>query len=87
MSRRPKIDDTDRKTGNLKYASYEEYEAALDKWGESSTKESAGWTGIGFGSAMAMVLSFELNRSIWWIIVHGICSWGYVIYRAWEGNY
>lgn len=43
--------------------------------------------GLGFGSAMAMILSFELNHSIGWMILHGIFSWGYVIYRAWKGNY
>ncbi|MGA9672789.1 MAG: hypothetical protein WBQ94_26465 [Terracidiphilus sp.] len=53
----------------------------------SDSSSSAGWTGIGFGSAMAMVLSFELNHSIWWMVVHGVCSWAYVIYRACQGNY
>ena len=47
----------------------------------------AGWAGIGLGAAMAMILSFQLNHSIGWMIVHGICSWGYVIYRAFQGNY
>jgi hypothetical protein len=50
-------------------------------------KSSAASTGIGFGSAMAMILSFELNHSVWWMLLHGICSWFYVIFRAWKGNY
>lgn len=50
-------------------------------------KSSTASAGIGFGSAMAMILSFELNHSIWYMILHGICSWFYVFYRAWKGNY
>jgi hypothetical protein len=50
-------------------------------------KGSAASSGLGFGSAMAMVLSFQLNHSILWMILHGVCSWFYVIYRAWQGNY
>jgi len=48
---------------------------------------SAGVAGIGLGSALAIVLSFQLNHSILWAIVHGILSWFYVLYRAWQGNY
>jgi hypothetical protein len=52
-----------------------------------SNQTSGAAAGIGFGSALAMILSFELNHSILWAIVHGICSWFYVLYRAWKGNY
>jgi hypothetical protein len=38
--------------------------------------------GVGFGSALAMVISWSLNKSILWAIVHGIFSWFYVIYYA-----
>lgn len=38
--------------------------------------------GIGFGAAMAMAISFSVNKSIMWAIVHGIFGWGYVIYYA-----
>ena len=47
----------------------------------------AGAAGIGLGSAIAIVLSFQLNHSILWAIIHGILSWFYVAYRAWQGNY
>jgi hypothetical protein len=50
-------------------------------------KGSAASTGIGFGSAMAMVLSFQLNHSVLYMILHGICSWIYVGFRVWKGNY
>lgn len=41
---------------------------------------SAAKTGIGFGSALAMVISYAANSSIGWAIIHGIFSWAYVIY-------
>ncbi len=37
-------------------------------------------TGISFGSALAMVISYTAWHSIGWAIVHGIFSWFYVIY-------
>ena len=52
-----------------------------------SNQTTAATAGISFGSALAMILSFQLNHSILWAIVHGICSWLYVIYRALKGNY
>ena len=36
--------------------------------------------GITFGSALAMVISYVNWHSIGWAIIHGILSWGYVIY-------
>ena len=48
---------------------------------------NGGCLGIGIGSALAMILSFQLNHSILWAILHGIFSWFYVIYRAIQGNY
>lgn len=39
-------------------------------------------TGIGLGSAIAVVCSWHRNRSIFWAIVAGILGWLYVIYFA-----
>jgi hypothetical protein len=39
-------------------------------------------TGIGLGSAIAVVCSWQRNRSILWAILAGILSWIYVIYFA-----
>lgn len=39
-------------------------------------------TGIGLGSAIAIVCSWQRNRSILWAILAGILSWFYVIYFA-----
>jgi hypothetical protein len=39
-------------------------------------------SGIGLGSALAIVLSWHRNKSILLAILHGILSWFYVIYFA-----
>ena len=36
-------------------------------------------TGLGFGSVIAIVCSWQRNRSILWAILAGIFSWFYVI--------
>jgi len=36
--------------------------------------------GVGFGSALAMAISFTTHKSVLGAIVHGICSWLYVPY-------
>lgn len=36
-------------------------------------------TGISFGSALAMVISYCNWHSIGWAIIHGLMSWVYVI--------
>lgn len=36
----------------------------------------------GMGMSLAMILSWSRNGSIAWCIVHGLLSWGYVIYFA-----
>ena len=38
--------------------------------------------GIGIGAALAIVCSWQRNRSILWAILAGILSWFYVIYFA-----
>ncbi|MBP6784524.1 MAG: hypothetical protein KA152_12090 [Verrucomicrobiales bacterium] len=39
-------------------------------------------TGIGLGSAIAVVCSWQRHRSILWAILAGILSWIYVIFFA-----
>ncbi len=36
--------------------------------------------GIGFGSCLAMVISYTAWKSVGWAIIHGILGWFYVIY-------
>jgi hypothetical protein len=38
--------------------------------------------GIGFGSALAIAISWSVNHSILWAIIHGLLSWIYVVYYA-----
>ncbi len=35
---------------------------------------------IGFGAALAMVLSWTANKAIGWAVIHGILGWVYVVY-------
>ena len=39
-------------------------------------------TGLSLGGAIAVVCSWERNRSILWAILAGLLSWLYVIYYA-----
>ena len=39
-------------------------------------------TGISMGTALAMILSYSVNQSILWAIIHGVLSWVYVLYFA-----
>jgi hypothetical protein len=47
-----------------------------------SGSSTAATAGIGFGTALAMTISFNVNHSILWAILHGIFGWFYVIYYA-----
>jgi len=43
-------------------------------------------SGLAFGSALAITISWSLHKSILWAILHGVGSWLYVIYYAIEGG-
>ncbi len=45
-------------------------------------KREVAKSGIGFGTALAIAISWHTNQSLLWAIVHGILSWLYVIYYA-----
>ena len=47
-----------------------------------SNTNSAAKAGIGFGSAMAITISWSVNHSILWAILHGLFGWFYVVYYA-----
>jgi hypothetical protein len=49
---------------------------------EYSVRVSGAKYGIGFGSALAMAVSYSNNHSIFWAIVDGLLGWIYVIYFA-----
>jgi hypothetical protein len=42
--------------------------------------QKVGLHGASFGSALAMAISFNVNHSLGWAILHGLFSWFYVIY-------
>lgn len=48
----------------------------------SDGARSAAKAGIGFGTALAITISWSANKSILWAIIHGVFSWFYVIYYA-----
>jgi len=47
---------------------------------DSETKRSVITNGIGLGSVIAGVTSWERNKSVLLAIIHGIFGWLYVIY-------
>jgi hypothetical protein len=48
----------------------------------TASSTAAAKVGIGFGSALAITISWSINKSILWAIFHGLLSWIYVIYYA-----
>ncbi|MFQ6045550.1 MAG: hypothetical protein ACE5PT_04205 [Gemmatimonadales bacterium] len=45
-----------------------------------AAKHEATRAGIGFGSALAIAISWHAHQSILWALIHGVLSWVYVIY-------
>jgi hypothetical protein len=45
-----------------------------------SDKSSSAAGGISLGSLLAVILSWSVNHSVVWCVVHFCCSWLYVIY-------
>ena len=39
-------------------------------------------SGVGFGSALAITISWSIHKSVLWAIIQGIFGWFYVIYYA-----
>ena len=42
---------------------------------------------IGIGGVLAIVLSWGVNHSILWAVLHGCCGWFYVIYYLIGGGH
>jgi hypothetical protein len=47
---------------------------------EETVKNTIIKNGIGFGNALAIVISYTKNKSILWAIIQAIFGWLYVIY-------
>ncbi|MBE8721213.1 hypothetical protein C4F40_10810 [Sphingobacterium sp. Ka21] len=45
----------------------------------NNTTKTVTQSGVGLGSIIAVVTSWDRNRSIGWVILHGIFGWLYVI--------
>ena len=52
----------------------------------AESKIQIGGGGITLGSLLAVILSWTVNHSIIWCILHFFCSWFYVIYWIIEFN-
>ena len=59
----------------------EELERRVEKL-ESDDSPPGLSLGYGIGVSLAIVLSWARNGSILWCMLHGLFSWGYVIYYA-----
>jgi len=44
------------------------------------------YTGVGFGTIIAIIVSWTTNHSILWAIIHGIFGWFYIIYYLLGGG-
>ena len=42
--------------------------------------------GVSFGSALAIAISWSVNKSLFWAVVHGVLGWIYVVYYALTRN-
>ena len=47
-----------------------------------SKASTAARAGIGFGTALAISISWSANKSLLWAVIHGLLSWIYVVYYA-----
>lgn len=45
-------------------------------------QQLAAIAGLGLGTVLAVVCSWQRNRSILWAIIHSWFTWGYVIWFA-----
>jgi hypothetical protein len=52
----------------------------MNKPCEPKRAETAAKAGIGFGCALAIVLSWTANHAVGWAVIHGLLGWFYVIY-------
>jgi hypothetical protein len=60
----------------------EVYNGEPPRRGPVSRTVEAAKAGVSFGSALAMVISWSVNHSIFWAIIDGILSWIYVVWYA-----
>lgn len=47
---------------------------------EDKKSSGAAQASIGFGAALAIVMSWTANKAFLWALLHGVLGWIYVIY-------
>lgn len=50
--------------------------------GSHSSKREIVRSGISFGTALAIAISYTTHKHILWAMIHGCFSWFYVVYFA-----
>ena len=61
----------------------DDLEQRIEKLESEDHRTEAGLSvGYAMGMSLAIVLSWSRNASILWCMLHGLLSWGYVIYFA-----
>jgi len=58
------------------------YEGETPRAGAVRRATYAAKAGVSFGSALAIAISWSVNQSIVWAIIHGLLSWLYVAWYA-----
>lgn len=46
----------------------------------SNVSREVAKSGVSFGSALAIAISWSQHQSVLWAILHGVFSWFYVVY-------
>ena len=46
----------------------------------SNSSRSSVSSGIGIGTVLAVIISWSVNKSVLWAVIHGMFSWFYIIY-------
>ena len=66
----------------LIYGKQKSSQGTLEKGKDVMVNVTKGSTksGIGFGAALAIVISYVKWQSVGWAIVHGLLNWVYVVY-------
>ncbi len=67
------------KPARMRPEDYEPGESPMAR-GATYVRKEVVKNGVGFGSALAIAISFTTHKSVLWAIIHGIFSWFYVIY-------
>jgi hypothetical protein len=40
--------------------------------------------GVGAGCMFAAIISFSIWKSFWWMVLHSMCGWAYIVYWAFK---